>query len=189
MDCPQARELIERSTDEPLDAKPREALAAHLEACPLCAQCARGEAALLRGLERLSSLAGDDLMWRGCAHAAVAEGTARLRSRHDRRVVRRLAWAAAAVWVAAWLLGSVGHPPPPSGDAVPAVSVAQDAPGWYEDLPPVPGALPRAEAPPDRPRLSRRAEIERLLSEDEPSAEAVPEPTSEGPRAEVSNRV
>jgi anti-sigma factor RsiW len=185
MDCERAQDLIEREADEALPETEAADLQAHLDGCAACSRHAEETKQLLCQLRDRGPAEADEAVWRECLRKAVPEGTGRLRQRRDLRTVRRLAWATAAVWVLAWLVGRGVHAP--SLDAAlptPAVTAA-DAADLYH-------GLPLRATPPTLSPTPRRVAIERLLSgaepDDESRSEAGPEPPERGPRAEVSNR-
>ncbi|MBM3473298.1 MAG: hypothetical protein FJX75_08535 [Armatimonadetes bacterium] len=189
MNCDQARDLIERQPDEPFSAADAEGLARHLATCSACSRLAEETATLLQELRELECPEGDDATWDMRVRQALPEGVIRLRARRDRRAVHRLAWATAAVWVLAWVVGRGVHAP--SMDAPPPApaEAAVDAADLYEGLP-IRATAPSAALPPE----PRRVAIERLLSAEEPDAEplpaeAAPAPPERGSRAEVSSRV
>jgi hypothetical protein len=205
VDCEQARDLVERQPDEPLSGVEAAELHAHLAACAACSRLAEETTALLQQLRELRFVDGDDPAWRACVRRAVPEGASRLRAHCDRRAIRRLAWATAAVWAVTWLLGSLVGPrasragPPPAGLAIaevgaPDVDAIADEPygGFHARL----DAAVRVRPTHDAPAVIRRGiVIERLLGgedlPDEPDADQAlraPGPKSPDRRPRVEDR-
>jgi hypothetical protein len=174
VDCEHARELIDRRLDEALSEAETCELGRHLAACRECSSRAQECEALARDLAGLPRPEIGEAAWDQRVGRAVAEGAGRLRDRRDRRAIRRLAWATAAVWFAAWLLGSLVTPrasraaPPPVVPAIaevgaPDVDATADEPygGFHARL----GAAMRAASTHDVLRvIPRSAVIERILA-------------------------
>jgi hypothetical protein len=196
MDCERAQDLLEREPDEPLSPADGEELARHLAACPACWGFAEQAAALLRQLGAPASSDGDDAAWQRCLALAVPEGATRLLARRDRRAVCRLAWATAAVWVVAGLVGRGVHPPSRDGRRPTQASIQAHAEVAAEDFDPYEGLAPRlAISQPTPPFVPRQVVIERLLSGEDPYSDAPPlpheqqQPPNPGPRAEAMSHV
>jgi len=214
VDCEAARELIERQLDEPLSAARAKALGEHLSRCGACSVFGEESRRLVRELGALAPPETDDARWDELVGGAVAEGSARLRARRDGRAVRRLVLAAAAVWLAAWLVAHraevrSGSLDPGTGAPAGFEAATPVDGGQFEELQGVVGIgatrLVRTRPiEPGRLPLLRPAVLEHLAatgelpeppeSEAEPPAEAGSQSRSQGlpigdPRAEERSHV
>jgi hypothetical protein len=192
VDCEHARELIDRRLDEALSEAEACELERHLAACRGCSSVAQECQRLARDLAALPPPEIRQATWDERVGRAVAEGAARLRDRRDRRAIRRLAWATAAVWLAAWLLGGQVTPrvwrqrrvePAPAAQVQAADA---EAGGPYEGSLAQLSAAVRVRPMHDAPAvIPRGIVIERLLaSEDSPDeSDADQPPIAPGPKS------